>query len=125
MDLAALLVDDEPVAVAHIAATRHERRRGLLGRDGFDDVMAFPGIRSVHTVGVRFPLDVAFARYLDGSSPRLPVRAIVTEVVAMRPNRIGRPRRCDLILEAERGAMAQWGIEAGVSIEIKPEGTQR
>ena len=39
-----------------------ERMRGLLGRDGLPrgTAMAFPHCRAVHTVGMRFALDVAF-----------------------------------------------------------------
>ena len=34
--------------------------RGLLGRDGIDGAMLLRPARSVHSVGMRFPIDVAF-----------------------------------------------------------------
>ena len=39
-----------------------ERLRGLLGRNGLPrgEAMAFPRCNAVHTVGMRFPIDVAF-----------------------------------------------------------------
>ena len=39
-----------------------ERLRGLLGRNGLPrgEAMAFPRCGAIHTVGMRFPIDVAF-----------------------------------------------------------------
>lgn len=56
-----------PVRECLVAATIRSRMRGLLGRDGLPEgtVMAFPGCRLLHTVGMRFALDIVF---LDASS---------------------------------------------------------
>jgi len=45
-----------------IAATRRARNRGLLGRDHLDEAaaMLLAPCTSVHTVGMRFPIDVVF-----------------------------------------------------------------
>ena len=45
-----------------IAATRRSRNRGLLGRDHLDEAaaMLLAPCTSVHTVGMRFPIDVVF-----------------------------------------------------------------
>lgn len=45
-----------------IATTRRQRRRGLLGRDGLCAGSAFvlAPCRAVHTIGMRFPIDVVF-----------------------------------------------------------------
>ena len=54
---------NEPVATqVEIAATRRSRRRGLLGRDHLDEAsaMLLAPCSSVHTVGMRFPIDVVF-----------------------------------------------------------------
>ncbi|MGH9144325.1 MAG: DUF192 domain-containing protein [Vicinamibacterales bacterium] len=53
----------KPVATqVEIAATRSTRRRGLLGRDHLDQAsaMLLAPCTSVHTVGMRFPIDVVF-----------------------------------------------------------------
>jgi uncharacterized membrane protein (UPF0127 family) len=53
----------KPVATqVEIAATRTTRRRGLLGRDSLDETsaMLLAPCNSVHTVGMRFPIDVVF-----------------------------------------------------------------
>lgn len=104
-----LLRDGEPVAAVEIAASSRSRRRGLLGRDGIDGAMLLTASASVHTVGMRFGLDVA---YLAGD-----LRVI--SVVSMRPNRVGMVRpRARHVLEAERGAFARWGIRPGVHLAV-------
>lgn len=54
------------------AERARDRMRGLLGRDGLapDEAMAFPRCRAIHTVGMRFPIDVAFLGR-DGRPVRL------------------------------------------------------
>ncbi|MEU3604423.1 DUF192 domain-containing protein [Streptomyces sp. NPDC035033] len=92
-----------------IAASYRARRRGLLGRDGIAGAMLLTPANSVHTFGMRFPLDVA---YLDR---RLRVLAVVT----MRPGRFGPPRlRARHVLEAEAGALTGWGVRPGVRVTV-------
>lgn len=53
----------QPVARSvEIAATRESRRRGLLGRQGLDEAcaMLLAPCTAVHTVGMRFAIDVVF-----------------------------------------------------------------
>ncbi|MGV9290094.1 DUF192 domain-containing protein [Streptomyces sp. NPDC003719] len=91
-----------------IAASYRARTRGLLGRDSVDGALLLTPANSVHTFRMRFPIDVA---YLDR---RLTVIAVRT----MRPGRLGLPRpRARHVLEAEAGAMAGWGVRAGVRVE--------
>lgn len=119
------------VASVEIATTRRERGRGLLGREGFEGALVLPGVRSVHTVGMRFAIDVAFARWnepdgsvLGAGAPRAPDTAMATilDVVTMKPHRVGRIRRCDFIVETKRGALAGWGIARGSLITIVGNG---
>ncbi|MEU0849351.1 DUF192 domain-containing protein [Streptomyces flaveolus] len=91
-----------------IAASYRARTRGLLGRDSMDGALLLSPANSVHTFRMRFPIDVA---YLDR---RLTVIAVRT----MPPGRLGLPRlRARHVLEAEAGAMAGWGVRAGVRVE--------
>ncbi|MFF0272421.1 MULTISPECIES: DUF192 domain-containing protein [unclassified Streptomyces] len=96
-----------------VAASYRARRRGLLGRDGITGALLIVRTNSVHTFGMRFPIDVA---YLDGS---FTVRSVVT----MRPGRLGmlRPRGRH-VLEAEAGAMAGWGLRPGVRVRVETAG---
>ncbi|MFG2310808.1 DUF192 domain-containing protein [Streptomyces sp. NPDC048566] len=99
----------EPVPLER-AVTSRARRRGLLGRDGIDGALLLAPARSVHTLGMRFPIDVA---YLDRASRVLAVRT-------MRPGRVGLPRpRARAVLEAEAGAMARWGLRRGVRVTVR------
>ncbi|MGW5774515.1 DUF192 domain-containing protein [Streptomyces sp. NPDC003863] len=92
-----------------VAASYRARRRGLLGRDGIAGALLIVRTNSVHTFGMRFPIDVA---YLDGS---FTVRSVVT----MAPGRLGmiRPRGRH-VLEAAAGAMAGWGLKPGVRVRV-------
>ncbi|MEV0175222.1 DUF192 domain-containing protein [Streptomyces sp. NPDC050803] len=93
-----------------IASSYRARTRGLLGRDSVDGVLLLTPANSVHTIGMRIPIDVA---YLDR---RLTVIAVRT----MRPGQLGRPRlRARHVLEAEAGAMAGWGLRVGVRVEVE------
>ncbi|WP_256103907.1 DUF192 domain-containing protein [Streptomyces sp. ODS05-4] len=98
----------EPVAVV-VAASYRSRRRGLLGRDGIAGAMLLARCNSVHTFGMRFAIDVA---YLDRGLR-------VLDVVTMPPGRLGTPRwRARLVLEAEAGALARWGVGPGVRLAV-------
>ncbi|MFC7978664.1 DUF192 domain-containing protein [Streptomyces cinereoruber] len=92
-----------------VAASYRARRRGLLGRDGVAGALLIVRTNSVHTFGMRFAIDVA---YLDRSFR-------VLSVVTMRPGRLGMVRpRGRHVLEAEAGALAGWGVRAGVRVRV-------
>lgn len=92
-----------------IACSYRARAKGLLGRDSVDGAMLLSPANSVHTFRMRMPIDVA---YLDR---RLSVVAVRT----MRPGRLGLPRlRARHVLEAEAGALGEWGVRVGARVEI-------
>ncbi|WP_225837273.1 DUF192 domain-containing protein [Streptomyces sp. NK08204] len=94
-----------------IAASYRARTKGLLGRNSVDGAMLLSPANSVHTFRMRFPIDVA---YLDR---HLTVIAVHT----MRPGRCGLPRlRSRHVLEAESGAMAEWGMRVGTRVTVEP-----
>jgi len=83
--------------VVEVAASRRERVRGLLGREslGPGEALLIPNCRSVHTLGMRLPITVAF---LDRD-----LRVI--EVKRMRPSRLALPRlRARHVLECRADA---------------------
>ncbi|MFF8725224.1 DUF192 domain-containing protein [Streptomyces sp. NPDC015171] len=101
-----VLADSVPL---EISASYRARTKGLLGRDAVAGAMLLSPASGVHTFGMRIPVDVA---YLDR---RLAVIAVRTMV----PGRLGLPRlRARHVLEAEAGAMAGWGLRAGVRVEV-------
>lgn len=104
-----------PVTVpVEIAASYGTRRRGLLGRDGIEGAILLTPCSSVHTFRMRFTIDVA---YLDKELR-------VLDVHTMKPGRLGRPRlRARHVLEAEGGAMAEWGVRPGVQLSVETAAT--
>jgi uncharacterized membrane protein (UPF0127 family) len=105
-----LCAEERVFASAEMASTRRARRRGLLGRDGVDGAFVFPHTRAVHTMGMKFAIDVA---YLDPDG-------VVLDVQSMRPWRVGRPRwRARTGVEAERGAFERWGVHIGDRLEVR------
>jgi hypothetical protein len=108
----AWLVDDRAhvLASAEVASSGSERRRGLLGRDSIDGAFVIPSCRWVHTVGMRFPIDVA---YLDASGT-------VIKTMHMAPHRVGVPvRGARQVIEASAGAFERWGLRVGDVIEVR------
>jgi uncharacterized membrane protein (UPF0127 family) len=55
-----LLRDGDVLAAVEVADSFGARLRGLLGRDGVEGALVLQPARSVHTIGMRFPIDVAF-----------------------------------------------------------------
>lgn len=105
-----LMKGDQVLASVEVAATARDRARGLIGRDGIDGAILIRPARGVHTLGMRFAIDVAF---LDKSGA-------VLETVRMAPNRVGRFRlRSSSVVEAEAGAFERWGLASGDVVEVR------
>ena len=105
-----LLHDDQVLASLEIASSRAARRKGLIGRDGFDAALLLPGCRWVHTIGMRFPIDVA---YCDRQGRVLRITTLV-------PNRIDRPcLGARQAVEAAAGAFTGWSVHIGDVLEFR------
>jgi uncharacterized protein len=93
-----------------VAESRRARRTGLLGRDGFEGALLLRPARSVHTFGMRFPIDVAWCdRDLT-----------VVRVARLRRHRMSRPvLRAHAVIEAEAGAFARWNLTVGDQLELE------
>ncbi len=105
-----LVLGDTVLASLEIARTRRDRSRGLLGRESISGAMLLQPARSVHTFGMRFPIDVAHL------SKDLEVLAITTMV----PGRLGLPRPwAHAVIEAEAGAFERWSVAVGDRLEIR------
>jgi len=109
-----LLRDGDVLATLEVATSRRRRGRGLLGRDGIEGALLLDPARSIHTVGMRFAIDVAYcARRADGA-------LVVLEARSMRSHRVGRPRlRARCVIEAEEGAVARWALTPGNVLEVR------
>jgi uncharacterized membrane protein (UPF0127 family) len=107
-----LMRDTSVLASVEVATRRRDRVRGLLGRDGIEGALLLRPARSVHTVGMRFAIDVAFC------DDQLVVLATRT----MRPNRLGLPVwRARCVIEAEAGAFGEWHLRPGDQLYLKGE----
>ena len=105
-----LLRDGEVLAAVDEAATFRDRLRGLLGQDGVDGALLIRPARSIHTIGMRFAIDVAFCN--DD--------LVVVDMCTVRPNRLCRPRfRASAVIEAEAGAFERWRLALGDQLELK------
>jgi uncharacterized membrane protein (UPF0127 family) len=109
--LAWLVRDGEVLASIEIPHGRRGRARGLLGRDGIDGALLLRPCRHVHSVGMRFAIDVAFC---DRAG-------VVLRTCTLRPWRLS-PLvwRAASVVEAEAGAFARWGVAAGQHLEVRP-----
>jgi hypothetical protein len=108
--MAWLVRDGRVLATVEVADSLAERARGLLGRDGIEGALLLPRVRSVHTLGMRFPIDVAF---LDRDWK-------VVDAVTMGRYRLGRPRfAARRVVEAEAGAFERWGLRVGDVLELR------
>ncbi len=98
------------LASAERASSRGSRARGLLGRDGIGGALVLAPCRSVHTLGMRFAIDVA---YLDE-------QGVVLKIAHMHRNRIGLPVwKARTVVEAEAGAFERWGLHVGEQVELR------
>ncbi len=99
-----LLCNDEVVAELEIADRARTRAVGLLGRRSIDGALLITQTSSVHTIGMRFAIDVAF---VDAGYR-------VVKVQTLRPNRMTRfVPGATHVVESAAGAMAGWGVDVG------------
>jgi uncharacterized membrane protein (UPF0127 family) len=107
--MAWLVRDATVLASAEIPTTRRERRRGLLGREHVDGALVLRPCRQVHTIAMRFPIDVVWCAS-DGR---------VLRSATLKPWRVSRPVwKARFVIEAERGAVQRWGLQPDDVIEI-------
>jgi uncharacterized membrane protein (UPF0127 family) len=108
--MAWLVTEGRVLASCEKADDHRSRGRGLLGRDGIEGALVLTKCRWVHTLGMRFPLDVA---YLDENG-------VVVKTVHMRRHRVGAPVfRARTVVEAQEGAFGRWGLRVGDVVELR------
>jgi hypothetical protein len=108
--MAWLVTEGRVLASCESATDRKARRHGLLGRDGIEGALVLRNCRWVHTLGMRFAVDVA---YLDQTG-------VVVKTVHMRRHRVGAPVwRARSVVEAQEGAFGRWGLRVGDVVELR------
>jgi hypothetical protein len=109
-----LLRDGDVVCALEMTDSAAERG-ALRGRTGCEGALHVEGVRAVHTVGMKFPIDVAF----------LSVDLTVVRVARLKPRRValgGRSTRS--VVETEAGSLERWGVRVGDQLEVRqvPDG---
>jgi uncharacterized membrane protein (UPF0127 family) len=105
-----ILRDGAVVCAAERTTSLTERTRGLLGHRSYDGAMLLEHTRGIHTVFMRFAIDVAF---LSGDGE-------VLAVAHVRPFRMALPhRRGRKVLEAAAGSFERWSVHVGDRLEFR------
>ena len=104
-----LVRDGEVLATLEIAESSKARARGLLGRDDFDGALLLRPAKSVHTIGMRFAIDVVFLAR-DGE--------VVKVVPSLRPWRTAAARRAKAVLELPAGEADRRRIRPGIRLDL-------
>ena len=101
------------LASAEVACGIRQRTQGLLGRRESGEVtgaLVLRPCRQVHTIGMRFPIDVAFCDR-DG---------VVLRTVTVPPWRVTRiVWRAGFVVEAAVGSFDRWQLRPGDTVEVK------
>ena len=104
-----LLVDGRDTAELEVPGTWRSRARGLLGREHVAGAVLLRPARSVHTFGMRFPIDVALCT----------ASLEVVGTCMLVPGRATLPRPgVRALLEAEAGAFDRWALRPGSQLAI-------
>lgn len=119
------------LASAEVADRPRARLVGLLGRDALDGVLVLHPARSVHTVGMRFPIDVVWCAPVAGtdggarrrrfrSAPLDGVELVVVRTATVPPNRVTPPvRGASVVVETPVGAVERWALRPGDRVAVR------
>ena len=98
------------LASADVARGLRQRTQGLLGSDEVTGALVLRPCRQVHTMGMRYPIDVAFCDR-DG---------VVLHTVTLPPWRVSRlVWRAGFVIEAAAGAFERWQLRPGDNVEVR------
>ena len=108
--MAWLISEARVLASVDVADTRATKAKGLLGRDTLEGAFAIPKCRWVHTLGMRFPIDVA---YVDEGGT-------VIKIATIHRHRVACPvLKARSVVEARAGSFERWGLRVGDPLEIR------
>lgn len=108
--MAWLVSNGRVLASAEVLSTHRQRAQGLVGRDEPEGATVLRPCRWVHSIGMRYALDVA---YLDRSGS-------VIKIARLRPHRVCAPVfAARTVVEASAGAFGRWGLHIGDIVEVR------
>lgn len=98
------------LASLEVCRTRRHAAKGLLGRESLEGAVLLMDTKSVHTVGMKFDIDVAF---IDQDYR-------VIKIIRMAPHRVSPlVLKARGVIEVEAGAFARWGVVVGDELEVR------
>jgi hypothetical protein len=104
-----LLRDGDVVCALQMAESPGEGRGVWRGRPASEGALHVDGLRSVHSVGMRFTVDVAF----------LSAEHTVLRVTRLKPWRMALGGRgAQSVVQAEAGSLERWGVRVGDQLEV-------
>ena len=108
--MAWLVRGTDVLASLEIAEGFWARGKGLLGRSSLEGALLIRPARSVHTLGMRFPIDVA---YCDAD-------LVVLKTRTLARHRLDFPVwRARAVIEAPSGAFVDWSLRPGDELEVR------
>lgn len=108
--MAWLVHDGTVLASLERAESLRSRTVGLLGRNEIDGAILIDKAKSIHTIGMKFPIDVAFC---DADMT-------VIRIVTMQKHRVSKIEfNAACAIETDAGRFRHWKIEAGDQLEIR------
>jgi hypothetical protein len=104
-----LLRDGDVVCALELADSPAERG-ALRGRPGCEGALHTEPARTVHTAGMKFPVDVAF----------LSTDLTVVRLTRLKPWRMamGGPKARSAV-QTEAGSFERWGVRVGDQLEVR------
>ena len=108
--MAWLVHDGRVLASLERADTLRRRTVGLLGRKSYDGALLIEGTKGVHSIGMKFPIDVAFC------DDELRVLRVIT-MTRHRVSRFEMAAKC--VIETEAGRFRHWNVKVGDQLEIR------
>ena len=108
--MAWLVHEGRVLASLERAESLRDRAIGLLGRRELEGVLLIENTKSVHTIGMKFPIDVAFC---DGEMR-------VIRIVTLPQHRVSKyERHAAFVVEAEAGRFRHWQVAEGDQLEVR------
>lgn len=105
-----LVKNAKVLASLEVVRSPMAKAKGLLGRESLEGAVLLVNTRSVHTVAMKFDIDVAF---LDRDNR-------VIKIIRMVPNRVSLyVIKAKSVIEVEAGALARWGVRIGDELEVR------
>jgi len=108
--MAWLVHEGRVLASLERAESLRDRAVGLLGRNELEGALLIDGTRGVHSIGMKFPIDVAFC---DDEMR-------VLRIVTLPQHRITKFERLAVcVIETEAGRFRHWQVQEGDQLEVR------